>query len=83
MIINNEIGHDAGLYHVPFQNWIKNYKITFGLNNLHSRYALNTSYDYITSLFWIGDNFTIVSFFQAIYLNIFILFLYECIKRKK
>lgn len=82
MIINNEIGHDAGLYHVPFQNWIKNYKITFGLNNLHSRYALNTSYDYITSLFWIGDNFTIVSFFQAIYLNIFILFLYELSKEK-
>ena len=82
MIINNELGHDAGLYHVPFQNWLKNYKITFGLNNLHSRYALNTSYDYISSLFWIGDNFTIVSFFQAIYLNIFILFLYELSKEK-
>jgi hypothetical protein len=82
MIINNELGHDAGLYHVPFQNWLKNYKITFGLYNLHSRYALNTSYDYISSLFWIGDNFTIVSFFQAIYLNIFILFLYELSKEK-
>ena len=82
MIINHDIGHDAGLYHVPFQNWIKNYKITFGLFNLHSRYALNTSYDYISALFWIGDNFTIVSFFQAIYLNIFILFLYELSKEK-
>jgi len=82
MIINHDIGHDAGLYHVPFQNWIKNYKITFGLYNLHSRYALNTSYDYISSLFWIGDNFTIISFFQAIYLNIFILFLYELSKEK-
>jgi hypothetical protein len=82
MIMNHDIGHDAGLYHVPFQNWIKNYKITFGLYNLHSRYALNTSYDYISSLFWIGDNFTVVSFFQAIYLNIFILFLYELSKEK-
>jgi len=82
MIINQDPGHDAGLYHVPFQNWIKNYKITFGLYNLHSRYALNTSYDYISSLFWIGDNFTIVSFLQAIYLNIFILFLYELSKEK-
>lgn len=82
MIINSELGHDAGLYHVPFQNWLKNYKITFGLYNLHSRYALNTSYDYISSLFWIGNNFTIISFFQAIYLNIFILFLYELSKEK-
>ena len=82
MIINNELGHDAGLYHIPFQNWLKNYKITFGLYNLHSRYALNTSYDYISSLFWVGNNFTIVSFFQAIYLNIFILFLYELSKEK-
>jgi hypothetical protein len=82
MIINQDPGHDAGLYHVTFLNWIKNYKITFGLYNLHSRYALNTSYDYISSLFWIGDNFTIVSFLQAIYLNIFILFLYELSKEK-
>jgi hypothetical protein len=82
MIINHDIGHDAGLYHVPFQSWIKNYKITFGLFNLHSRYALNTSYDYISALFWIGDNFTIISFFQAIYLNIFILFLYDLLKEK-
>ena len=83
MIINHDIGHDAGLYHVPFQNWIKSYQVTFGLYNLHSRYALNTSYDYISSLFWIGNNFTIVSFFQAIYLNIFILFLFELSKEKK
>jgi hypothetical protein len=82
MIINHDIGHDAGLYHVPFQNWIKSYKVTFGLYNLHSRYALNTSYDYISSLFWIGNNFTIVSFFQAIYLNIFILFFFELSKEK-
>ena len=82
MIINHDIGHDAGLYHVPFQNWIKNYKITFGLFNLHSRYALNTSYDYISAFFWRGDNFTIVSFLQAIYLNIFILFLYDLSKEK-
>jgi hypothetical protein len=82
MIINHDIGHDAGLYHVPFQNWIKNYKITFGLFNLHSRYALNTSYDYISALFWIGNNFTIISFFQAIYLNIFFLFLYDLSKEK-
>ena len=63
-IINTEIGNDAGLYHLPFQTWIKNYKITFGLSNLHSRYALTTGYDYLFSIFWFKNYFSVAPIVQ-------------------
>ena len=70
-LINVEIGHDAGLYHVPFQTWIKNYKITLGLSNLHSRYALTSGYDYLSSIFWIKDFFILNAGLQSCFLVLF------------
>ena len=29
-----EPGYDAGLYHIPFQTWIRDYKIIFGMFNI-------------------------------------------------
>ena len=83
LVINSDIGHDAGLYHVPFQTWIKNNKITFGIINLHSRYALITFYDYISSLLWIKNNFTINSFLQSSYIVTFFTYFLEIFKEKK
>ena len=82
-VLNVEIGHDAGLYHVPFQTWIKNYKITFGLSNLHTRYALTSAYDYLSSMFWIKNFFTINAFLQSCFLIIFFGFFYELLKKVK
>ena len=73
-VLNVEIGHDAGLYHVPFQTWIKNHKITIGLSNLHTRYALTSAYDYLSSMFWINNFFTINAFLQSCFLIIFFSF---------
>ena len=46
-------GYDGGLYHLPHQNFIRDYKIIFGLFNLHERFGLASIYGYISSLFWI------------------------------
>ena len=79
-VLNVEIGHDAGLYHVPFQTWIKNHKITIGLSNLHTRYALTSAYDYLSSMFWINNFFTINAFLQSCFLIIFFSFFYELLR---
>ena len=78
-VLNVEIGHDGGLYHVPFQTWIKNHKITIGLSNLHTRYALILAYDYLSSMF-INNFFTINAFLQSCFLIIFFSFFYELLR---
>ena len=82
-LIYVDIGHDAGLYHVPFQTWIKNYKITFGLSNLHSRYGLTAGYDYLSSLFWIKDFFTLNAALQSSFIVLFFSYFLNLAENKK
>lgn len=83
VVLNNNLGHDGGLYHIPFQTWIKNHNITFGLTNLHSRYSLATGTDYFSSIFWLNSNFILLSFLPSVYLIIFFSFFYEVCKNKR
>lgn len=77
----SEPGHDGGLYHIPFQTWIKQNEITLGLFNLHSRYALTSFHDYISALLTIGEDFTLNSFFQSSLILLFFLFFVHLYKR--
>ena len=83
LVLNNDLGHDGGLYHIPFQTWLKNHNITFGLTNLHSRYSLATGTDYFSSIFWLNNNFLFLSFLPSVYLTIFFSFFYEVSKNKR
>lgn len=74
-------GYDAGLYHIPHQNFIKEEKIIFGLSNINSRFGLSSFYNYVATIFWVENNFTIVAFFNSIYLIIFFIFLIELINK--
>ncbi len=76
-------GYDAGLYHIPHQTFIRNEKIIFGLANINSRFGLTSFYNYLASIFWLKDNFIIVTFLQSTYLIIFFIFLYELLKKKQ
>jgi len=82
-LIYVDIGHDAGLYHVPFQTWIKNYKITFGLSTLHSRYGLTAGYDYLSSLFWIKDFFILNAALQSSFIVLFFSYFLNLAENKK
>ena len=72
--ILSEPGHDGGLYHIPYQTWIKNNELTIGLFNLHSRYALTTFHDYLSAGFTIKNIFTLNSYFQSCLFLLFFLF---------
>ena len=62
-----EAGHDAALYHLPHQNFIREYKIIFGLFNLHERFGLTSIYGNIASFFWIKKNLLLLTYLQGIF----------------
>ena len=67
-----KVGYDGLLYHLPHQSFIKDYKIIFGLFNLHERFGIISLYGYISSLFWVGNDLKIISYLQGCFY--FILF---------
>lgn len=75
-----EAGYDGALYHLPHQNFIKDYKIIFGLFNLHERFGIISIYSYISSLFWVSNDLIILTFVQGIFYFILFKFLIDYIK---
>jgi len=67
-----KVGYDGLLYHLPHQNFVKDYKIIFGLFNLHERFGIISLYGYISSLFWIGNDLKVITYLQGCFY--FILF---------
>jgi hypothetical protein len=54
---------DAGLYHLPYVSILNEYKIIFGLNNLHSRFGHISIIQYLSALnknFLFKDNGIII-----------------------
>ena len=77
-----DFGYDSGLYHIPYQVVIQNDKISFGLGNLHMRYGLTTSYNFISALLWKNNFFNLVSSFSTILFLLFFIFINEKLKNK-
>lgn len=74
---------DAGLYHLNTQAWIKQEKIHLGLTSLHSRYGYSSIFDYISSNFWLDNNFILLHFLNLIFVNIFFFLLFRNLVMKK
>ncbi len=62
------LGYDAQLYHLASQLWIKSSKINFGLAGFHHRLGFSSIYDYISSNFWIFDNFIFLHFLNLAFI---------------
>jgi len=75
-------GYDAGLYHFPFQSWISNEKIAFGLNNLNHRFSITSLYSYWSAPLWIGKSPIILITLQVSIYAIFFLYLFNLINSK-
>ena len=70
-------GYDAGLYHIPYQTWIKNYKILLGFSELNLRFSLGSIYNYTSVLFWNNNIFLFVTYLTSLFYLIFFLFIKE------
>lgn len=70
---NIEPGYDAGLYHFPFQNWIADNGISFGLVNFNHRFANSSLLNFINAPLWIGnDPFLLINISLIFYLIFFL-----------
>ena len=76
-------GYDGGLYHVPYQSWLKDYEILIGFSDLNFRFALGSIYNYVAALLWHDEIFIFVSYFSTIFYLIFFLFLKEFLLENK
>ena len=66
------VGYDGALYHLPHQNFIRDYKVIFGLFNLHERFGTVSIYGYISSILWIKNELLILSFFKEFFIFYFL-----------
>lgn len=73
-------GYDGALYHLPHQNFIREYKIIFGLFNLHERFGIISIYNYISSLFWLKNDLILLTFLQGIFYFLLFKILIDYIK---
>lgn len=80
--INMKPGYDAGLYHIPFQTWVRDYPIIFGMFNIHERFAHHSIYSYIGATLWFG-NYNFLNYLQGSFIIIFIFFLKKLLQTKK
>ena len=76
-------GYDAGLYHIPFQIWIRDYKIIFGMFNIHERFAHHSIYSYIGSILWFENTINLLNYLQGTFILIFVLFLRDLLNYNK
>lgn len=78
IVLSNVNRPDAGLYHLPYISILNEYKIIFGLNNLHSRFGHVSIIQYLSALnnnFFFKDNgiivplASVVSFYYLYFAN--------------
>ena len=78
IILSNVNRPDAGLYHLPYISILNEYKIIFGLNNLHARFGHVSIIQYLSALnnnFFFKDNgiivplASVVSFYYLYFTN--------------
>ena len=74
---------DAGLYHLNFQNWLRESNLVLGITNIYSPYGWSSINEYISSLFWIEDNFILLHFVQLIFLTQLFTFLFSNLTNKE
>lgn len=74
---------DASLYHLAYQNWIREVQINGGLINLHGRFGYSSLYDYFSSVFWLRENFILLHFVNLSFIIFFSNFLFFILIERK
>ena len=68
---------DAGLYHLNFQNWLRESNMVLGLSNIYAPYGWSSINEYFSSVFWFNNNFIILHFINLIFVTQFFSFLFN------
>ena len=78
-ISSSDVGlhFDAGLYHLNFQNWLRESNMVLGLSNIYAPYGWSSINEYFSSVFWFNNNFIILHFINLIFVTQFFSFLFN------
>lgn len=71
------LSYDAGLYHLQFQNWLKNFKIITGFYNINPRFGFSSIFEYISVNFYSNDNLIYLHFVNLFFLIFFFNLIYQ------
>ncbi len=74
---------DAGMYHLNSQLWLREEPIVFGISNITWAYGFQSIFEYISSVFWIENNFVFLHFLNIIFMVLFFTFLSKNLFQKK
>ena len=67
--------YDAGYYHLNYQNWMREFKLVFGLNNLNGAFGTSSIIDYIAAPLWAGNNLILLHYVSILFIVFLINFL--------
>ena len=67
--------YDAGYYHLNYQNWMREFKLVFGLNNLNGAFGTSSIIDYIAAPLWVGNNLILLHYVSILFIVFLINFL--------
>jgi len=68
--------YDAGYYHLNYQNWLREDKLIFGLNNLNGAFGTSSIVDYLAAPFWIGSNLIFLHYISIFFVVVLANFLF-------
>ncbi len=74
---------DAAAYHLNAQLWLREEPIVFGISNITWTYGYQSIFEYISSVFWIQDNFVFLHFINVIFMVLFFSFISDNVLNKK
>ena len=74
---------DAAGYHLNAQLWLREEPIVFGISNITWTYGYQSIFEYISSLFWIENNFVFLHFINVIFMILFFTFLSKNLYQRK
>ena len=60
--------YDAGYYHLNYQNWLREFKLVFGLSNLNGAFGTSSIIDYISAPLWINQNLILLHYITIFFL---------------
>tara|TARA_A100001015_G_scaffold277503_1_gene336761 strand:+ start:4817 stop:6475 length:1659 start_codon:yes stop_codon:yes gene_type:complete len=74
---------DAAGYHLNAQLWLREEPIVFGISNITWAYGFQSIFEYISSVFWIKNNFVFLHFINVIFMILFFTFLSKNLFQRK
>lgn len=74
---NTGFHYDAGYYHLPHQNWLRESNLILGMVNLFWPFGMSSVYEYFSAILWFDSSFVFLHFLTILFIHFLYLFISE------